>query len=417
MPSSWNNRRTFLGAMSTTFLGTLLQQTWPGTSSKSELDTPLPGEMQKGKDYLFEPGLTYFLTAALGPCSRTVVEEISKAMYTMESNPSAKLYGTGEFASLAEKTRESAATLLGCKKDEMVITRSTTDGMNALTQGIRFQPGDRVITTDQEHGGGLLCWKYAERYLGVKLDIIEIPPGENDSTAIIGRIESALTNQTRVISVSHILSSTGLRMPVEIIAEIARSYDILCIVDGAQAVGNIEVNVKAMACHAYATSGHKWLMGSKGTGLLYISDEVNDIIRPMQYEDNRNFYNESIGVGNLPGAIGLGKAIEIALSTGIANIEKHNMELRNRIYNGLLKIDKIKMMSAAPGKLASPLITFQLPDEIDSQEFRMKLAEKYKMMVKSVPQRWMNGIRLSPHIFNTEKEVDKLLEVLRTELN
>jgi len=414
MPSSWNHRRTFLGAMGTTFIGSMISKSWPLSSSYSSKQT----HTLEGKDeYLFENGLLYFLTAALGPCSRKVVDATSAALYELETNPAGKLYGTGEYASLAEKTRQSAALLLGCNENEIMITRSTTDGMCAIAQGLQLKPGDRVLTTDQEHDGGLLCWKYLQKYHGVILDYIKIPPGENNANEILSRMESAVTKETRVISVSHILSSTGLRMPVEAIAEYARSYNILCIVDGAQSAGNIEVNVKRLGCHAYATSGHKWLMGPKGTGLLYISDEVSEIISPMQYEDSRKFYNESIGVGNLPGAIGLGMAIEIARTTGMTSIEKHNMKLRNRIYDGLKSIQKIKIISAPPGPLASPLVTFELPATIDSQDFRIKLLEQYHLSVKMVPKHWLNGIRISPHIFNTEKEVDRLLEILRLELN
>jgi len=90
--------------------------------------------------------------------------------------------------------------------------------------------------------------------------------------------------------------------------------------------------------------------------------------------------------------------------------------LRNRIYDRLKSIQKIKIMSAPPGLLASPLVTFELPSTIDSREFRLKLLDQYHISVKMVPKHWMNGIRLSPHIFNTEKEVDKVLDVIQHEL-
>ena len=415
MPSSWNHRRTFLGALGTTLAGSVIAKSLPLASSIQSSSVMTPAIEAEG-EYLFEPGLLYFMTAALGPCSRKVVDTTSAALYELEKNPAAMLYGNGAFAMRAEQTRQSAATLLGCNANEIMITRSTTDGMNSIAQGLRLKPGDRVLTTDQEHDGGYLCWKYLEHYHGVILDIIKIPPGENDVNAIMQRIESTVTKDTRVISISHLLSSTGLRMPVATIAEYARSYNILCIVDGAQSVGNIEVNVKTLGCHAYATSGHKWLMGPKGTGLLYLSDEVKDKIRPMQFEDKRNFYNESTGVGNLPGAIGLGVAIETVLATGISTIENHNMMLRNKFYEGLKSIKKINIMSAPGGSMASPLLTFELPPEIDSQAFRISLLEKHNLSVKMVPKRWMNGIRLSPHVFNTEAEVDKALEIFRAEL-
>src|SRR5678815_4690883 len=116
--------------------------------------------------------------------------------------------------------------------------------MNAIAQGLRLKAGDRILTTDQEHGGGLLCWKYFEKYHGVAVDIITIPPGENDGAALLNRINDNIKKETRLISISHIFSSTGLRVPVAEISSLARSKGILCVVDGAQAAGGIKVNVK-----------------------------------------------------------------------------------------------------------------------------------------------------------------------------
>ena len=99
-------------------------------------------------------------------------------------------------------------------------------------------------------------------------------------------------------------------MPIAEISALARERGILCIVDGAQAVGAISVNVKALGCHAYATSGHKWLMGPKGTGLLYVSSEASAAIQPIQWQDGHRYGAESAGVGPQPLVIGLGAAIE-----------------------------------------------------------------------------------------------------------
>jgi selenocysteine lyase/cysteine desulfurase len=141
-------------------------------------------------------------------------------------------------------------------------------------------------------------------------------------------------------------------MPIAEISSLARSKNILCIVDGAQAAGAIKVNVKELGCHAYATSGHKWLMGPKGTGLLYLSKEAQDIIRPMQFEESYNTYNDGSGVVNTAGILGLGKAIEYLESVGISKVEEHNLTLRNRLYEKLSHIKNLKIVSPVIG---SPL--------------------------------------------------------------
>jgi selenocysteine lyase/cysteine desulfurase len=325
-------------------------------------------------------------------------------------------YGDGPTLAAAERTRHQAADLLGCAVDEIAITRSTTDGMNAIAQGLSLEAGSRVLTSDQEHEGGSMCWRHLAHRPGIGVDVIPIPPGENDVGAILDRLRKAITPGTRVISISHVLASTGLRMPIAEISALARSRGLFCVVDGAQAVGGIEVKVKALGCHAYATSGHKWLMAPKGTGLLYLANETKESIQPIQFEDGRTYYSESSGVGNLPGVVGLGVALESLERTGITRVEGHNIQLRNRIHEGLATRGVGRVVSPAPGPLATPLVTFELPAGVDSRDLMKTLRDKHRIEVKLVPKRWLNAIRLSPHIFNTADEVGALLSALRREL-
>ena len=153
--------------------------------------------------------------------------------------------------------------------------------MNMVAEGLRLSPGDHVIITDQEHHGGELCWRWLERRAGVKIDMVSIPPGEADPNAIVGRFRKAITPATKVISFSHILYSTGLRMPAAEICALARELGCLAVIDGAQAVGATPVDVKVLGCHFYATTGHKWLNGPKGTGLLYVSAEADKQLDAM----------------------------------------------------------------------------------------------------------------------------------------
>ena len=125
--------------------------------------------------------------------------------------------------------------------------------------------------------GGLHCWQYLARHHGVKLDIVPIPRGEFRAAELLAAVEKGIRSDTRVISVSHVLSSTGLRMPIAELASLAKSRGILCVVDGAQAVGAIRVNVREFGRDAYATSGHKRRTGPKGTGLLFIAKDAQPL--------------------------------------------------------------------------------------------------------------------------------------------
>jgi len=378
--------------------------------------SPTGGDRQHApSEYLLASGLTYLNTASLGPTPRMVLNRTLETWNELESNPVYMAYGDGPVLAEADRTREQAAGLLGCTADEILITRSTTDAMNSLAQGIRLVPGDRVLMTDQEHEGGSVGWQYRSRRDGVHIDVVPVALTDHDPDEIVRRFAAAITPATRVISVSHVISSTGLRMPITEIAALARHRGALCIVDGAQAVGHIDVDVKSLGCHAYATAGHKWLMGPKGTGLLYVSREATGI-EPVQWEDGRRFIANSTGVGSLPLAVGLGAAIEAMRARRMTAVESHDIALRNRAYAGLKEIPKLEVVSTPPGPLATALVAARLPVDIDSRQVRDILRQRHDVVIKMVEKRWFNGIRLSPHLFNTERDIDVALRAIRTVL-
>jgi selenocysteine lyase/cysteine desulfurase len=365
-------------------------------------------------DFLFAPGLVYLQTGSLGPTPRPVIERTVAAWNELELNPAR--YGYEEHERVMDDVRAKAAALLGCKTEELVLTKCTTEGMNWAAQGLALTAGDRVLTTDQEHPGGRSGWDYVARRYGVVLDIVPIPPGENDTQAIIDRFARQITPRTRVLSFSHLLSSTGLRMPVAELSALARSRGCVAVVDGAQAVGGVTVDVKALRCHVYATSGHKWLLAPKGTGLLYLSEELGTTVDPISLQSGRAAYSNSSGVTSIPSVLGLGAALDYISGIGIGRIESHNITLRNRLFAALHSLPKLRVVSAPSGPLTSPLLTYALPDSIDSVTLHQRMRDKHNIELKVVPKGWLNGNRVSTHLFNTDQDVDALVAALKVEL-
>ena len=409
-------RRDFLqtlAALSAAGLGS--PSVWGTLRSTRLTSTPASrGLAPRPDDFAFAPGLVYLQTGSMGPTPRPVMERTIAVWKQLELDPVA--YGYGEHERAMDDVRAQAAAFLHCKTEELVLTRSTTEGMNWVAQGLTLAAGDHVLTTDQEHPGGRVCWDYIARRFGVIVDVVAIPPGENDAQAIVDRMRKAITPRTRVLSFSHLLSSTGLRMPVAELSALARSRGCIVVVDGAQAVGGIAVDVKALGCHAYATSGHKWLLAPKGTGLLYLSKEVGKTIDPIALQGGRAAYSESSGVTGIPSVLGMGAAIAYVSALRIGAVETHNLGLRNRLFAALQDVPKLRVVGAPPGPLASPLLTFQLPDDIRSDEFHNRLREKHNVQLKVVPKNWLNGNRVSTHLFNTEQDVDALVTALKAEL-
>jgi selenocysteine lyase/cysteine desulfurase len=205
-------------------------------------------------------------------------------------------------------------------------------------------------------------------------------------------------------------------MPVAEIAALARARGILSVVDGAQAVGHIPVDVKAIGCDAYAASGHKWLMGPKGTGFLYIRRDAQADIAPVQHDAGARFVSSAKGMGSLPLVVGLGAAIEAMAARGMASVEQRILALRSHTYRGLTQIRKLRVISPPDGPVATALVAAELPDGLDSRAFMLMLRDKHGVIVKRVDAKFFNGIRLSAHIFNTEAEIDRALTVIREEL-
>jgi selenocysteine lyase/cysteine desulfurase len=379
------------------------------------MSAPAEAAGTKG-EYLLSEGLTYLNTGTLGPCRRATLDETLKRWEELEAMP-VSFYGRFGAEPLAERTRAVAARFFGCGLDEIAVTSSTTAGMNAVAQGLRLKPGDRILATNHEHSGGLFCWKYFEKYYGAVIDTVSLAPEEHDTETILARIRAGIRKETKVITVSHVFSSTGLRMPIAEISAIASSKGVLCIVDGAQAAGAIRINVRELGCHAYATSGHKWLMGPKGTGLLYISKEAQSIIRPMQFEDSYKTSSDGTGMVNLPGILGLAVAMEYLESIGMEKVEEHNLALRNRLYDRLTNSKQLKLVSPVAGLRAAPMVAGILPEGIRKQAFVQMLLDKHRLSIRPTHNEFgFNGIRFSMHIFNTAEDVDYAADVMQKEL-
>jgi selenocysteine lyase/cysteine desulfurase len=379
--------------------------------------TTAASERLEQTELCLKPGLIHFNTASAGPTRKSVFERTVEAWRQLESDPVRMAYypDPDTAASAADRVRIKAAGLIGCSAEEILLTRGTTDGITTLAHSIELARGDHVLLTDQEHEGGETGWLHRQNRDGIVIDRVHIPIGDGDTGAIVRRFEAGIGPRTRAVSVSHVLSPTGLRMPVAEIAALARSKNCLCIIDGAQAVGGIDVDVKTLGCDAYATSGHKWLMGPKGTGFAYIRRESSQAISPAQWLFDHRFVSNSAGLGPIPLAIGLGEAIDRAQALGMPAIEQRIIALRNRFYAELGTFAGLRMVSPPPGPLATALVAIVLPDQIDSKAMRDRLHDRHGIIAKMAEKRWFNGLRFSPHIFNDEAQVDVALSALRTE--
>lgn len=181
-----------------------------------------------------------------------------------------------------ERARTALAALINAVPDEIALTRNATDGVALIASGLDLSPDDIVLTSSEEHPAVLVPWAAAARRGGARLGLFSI---SNDPDATLAALEQAITPQTRLVVISHVSCETGIRLPVEEICRRCRVRGILTLVDGAQSLGQFPVDVQAFGCDFMTGNGHKWLAGPKGTGFLYVRQELIERIQPILVGD------------------------------------------------------------------------------------------------------------------------------------
>lgn len=372
------------------------------------------GRLIPDVDLLLPPDYVHLQTGGVGAMPRAVFDATVAAMAMVESDPAGETYGPG--IGRLDKVRGKAADLLGCDLEDIILTGSATAGMFLIAQGMSFRPGDRILTTDHEHPAGRMGWDWVVRRYGVEVDTVAISPAETDPAAIVCRFEAAIRPQTRALSFSQILFTTGVKLPTVELCNLARKHGCLAIVDGAQSAGAMPIDVRAMGCHAYSASGHKWLMGPKGTGLLYLNPEMDELLDALPLQAGRRANSDSTGIGNIAGMHGLGAAIDYVQALGPASIEAHNMSLRRELYDALAEFPGIEIPASREGPTISANLSFTLPAGTDHYAIRRNLLMRHKVYVRAVDLAGFVGLRASLHCYNRSEDIAALIAALTEEL-
>ena len=355
---------------------------------------------------LLDPKIAYLNTGTLGACPRPVFQTTLETWKQLEGNPAIRGFRT--LLPLAEQTRERAADLLKADTGEIALMQNTTEGLNLVACALQFKPGDEILITNHEHPGGRVGWEYLEKYHQIRITRIDLDHQFLSADEIVEKFRRRITRNTRVLSVAHVLYTTGLKMPIRQLSHLAHEHGLLMVVDGAQVPGMLRVDLKHLACDVYASSSHKWLLAPKGTGLLYIRREVQDQLRPVSLEGGFHAYSGHIGTRNVPALIGHGTAILWHQSLGEDQVEKRVLELSRYCYRRLQAFKRLRFLRPLDPELDSGMVAFS-PLDIKNVELARKLEEQH-IIVKIVPK--LNGIRISTHVYNREKDIDRLVEAL-----
>ncbi len=369
-----------------------------------------PGPSTAGevrRQLLIPEGRVYLNTGSLGPSPRAVLDAVTNAMWTLERNPVSENWGP--LGSQMEAVRGKVAGLIHAESKSVLLTRNTTEGLTLVCQVLPLKEGDEIITTTLEHGGGEVGLEYLVKTRGAKLIKVELPLPPNDVGAIIQSIEKAITPRTRLMMLSHVNTITGMLMPLKEISAITASRGIFLLVDGAQAPGLTPIDVQALGCDAYASSGHKWLLGPKETGFLYLKNGFPSPVPPVFAYNGFDTYTQSSGTRNVATVIGLGAAIDWHQSLGIGQTATYCVQLRNYCLQQLKSINGVRILSPENPALSTGIVSFELLNHKNGDVYtRLK---DQNIIVKVLPQH--NAIRISCHIFVTKEDIDRFLTALK----
>src|SRR5438309_7891966 len=239
--------------------------------------------------------------------------------------------------------RDPLAAFVGCKRDEIALVRNATEANSYIANGVELKAGDEVLITDQEHPGGEHPWDLRAKRYGIAVKKIMLPKPVPDAATVLNLFSEAITARTRVIFFSHITTVTGVVLPAKEICALARSKGILSAVDGAHVPGMMKLDVHDLGCDMYSASPHKWLQATKGTGFLYIRDEVIDrvwnTIATEGWDDAkiRAERFQRIGSSNVPSLWGLRASIQLANQIGLERIERRHRQLADYTLDAMKK--------------------------------------------------------------------------------
>ncbi|HTK28002.1 MAG TPA: aminotransferase class V-fold PLP-dependent enzyme [Vicinamibacterales bacterium] len=348
--------------------------------------------------------------------SPRVVHEAYKR-YLDESNQAPIYYMWNLLEPSIEAVRRNLAAEAGCDPDELAITRNASEALQICQLGLDLKAGDHVVTTNQDYGRMLDTWEQRVARDGIKLTKISFPVPTTNIAELKGRIEEALTPQTKVIHICHITNLTGQLFPVRDIARMARARGIKTIVDGAHAFAHFPFKLSDLECDYYGTSLHKWLLAPVGTGFLYVRRENIAPLWPLtpppasKMKDIRKF--EEVGTHPAATHNAIAEALVFHQAIGIERKSARLRYLTDRWATRLEKHPRVKILSSRVPNQSWGLANVSL-EGINASKAYDFLWSKHRIITAAINHAEYNGLRVTPNVYTTLEEIDTFSDAIET---
>ncbi len=368
------------------------------------------GELRK--QYLIPADTVYLNNGTVGssplPVLRAVFDAYNETERLTQADPEDyPIWGYGPW----NEYRDPLAAFVGCARDELALLRNATEANNCIANGIDLKAGDEVLMTDQEHPGGEHPWNLRAKRYGIVIRKVTLPKPVPDAATVLNLFNDAITSRTRVLFFSHITTVTGVVLPAKELWALAHARGILSAVDGAHVVGMMGVNLRELGCDMYSSSPHKWLQAPKGSGFLYVREEVIDrlwsTLATEGWDDPklRAERFQRIGSSNVPALAGMRAAIRFAEQIGMERIEKRHRAMADHILSEMLKRGAESWTSPAP-TLRCAIATVNVPGLVRMDLENWLWKEKKIRIRGGEPSK----LRLSTPYYLLRRDVDRYLE-------
>jgi len=423
------NRRDFLSAvgkgvglaaLSSATVAALLDDLYAAAKRVEHL-TPQQAAMDE--DFWFDiqrsfsvtRGITNLNNGGVSPSPRIVTEALCH--YTWEQEDATAYTMWSILEPQVETVRTGLADIFGCDREEIAITRNASESLEILLMGLDLKSGDEVLTTTQDYPRMLTTLRQREAREGLVLKMIKVPIAPDRLDEITVEFEKAITPKTRVILISHVINLTGQIMPVKSICTVARSRGIDVIVDGAHSFAHFDFKQEDLECDYYGTSLHKWLFAPKGTGLLYVKRDKIEKIWPLMAADKaqKNDIRKFEEIGTHPAAPRLATGEAVLYHNGIGGKRKEErLRYLSRYWmNKLRDLPNVRFHTSWQPNQSCGIANVETIG-VEPGALGSYLMDKHKIMTSPIAHEEFKGIRITPSVYTTLKELDRFCDVMET---
>lgn len=315
-----------------------------------------------------------------------------------------------------EALRTKLADLAGCSSEEIAINRNATEGLNTVIFGLNLKAGDEVVLTKQDYPNMINAWKQREKREGVKLVWLNLPLPMEDENEIVQQYVKAFTPKTKIVHVTHLINWSGQILPVKKIAQEAHKRGIEVIADGAHTFGHFDFAIPDLECDYFATSLHKWLSAPFGSGMLYIKkDKIKNVWALLSNgepdgSDIRKF--ESLGTRSFASEMAIGAAVDFHNGIGSKRKEDRLRFLKDYWVNKVKDMPKISFVQPKTPHM-SCAIACVATDGKKPGEVSGELMTKYKIHTVGIEWENIKGVRVTPHVYTSLKDLDRLVAAIK----